>query len=69
MIAERVIELFERLETGSCVMCWFHAAVVIHIVERRAEEKDPGNGDHGVPESVVAPYTGRGAEEQNVVAP
>ena len=50
-------------------MLWFHAAIVVHIVQSRAEEKDPGDGDHAVPETVVAPHAGGSADEQNAVAP
>ena len=50
-------------------MIRFHAAVIVDVMEFRAEEKDPGDGDHGVPESVVSPYAGRGAEQQDSVAP
>ena len=65
VVAERAVELLERLEAGDCVMLWFHAAIVVHIVQSRAEEKDPGDGDHGVPESVVAPHAGGRAEERS----
>ena len=42
VVAERAFELLERLEARNCVMCWLHAAIVIHaaifihVVERRA---------------------------------
>ena len=38
----------------------FHAAVVVDVMKCQAYmEKDPGAGDHGIPESIVSPYADR----------